>query len=244
MAVITGAARGLGQGIALTFAREGANIVVCDIGGLEETTRQVAALGGKIIAVKTNVTKKSEVGGLMETAVKNFGRLDILVNNAGFRRQSSLLEMTEDDWDAVLAVNLKGVLFCIQCAAKYMIQQKYGKIISLASTAGLSTVKSIAGVNYQCSKAGVIKLTRAAAEELGPSGVNVNAIAPGLVPTEGAFTQRTPEQIRKMVEVVKQEASLRRTGEIQEVANLALFLASDDSSYITGQVIAVDGGWK
>ncbi|MFC2003210.1 SDR family NAD(P)-dependent oxidoreductase [Chloroflexota bacterium] len=243
VAVITGAARGIGKQIALTFAREGADIVIGDIltTEMEAAAQEIRDLGREVITVKTDMTRKGEVKNLIDSSIDNFKKVDILVNNAGITRNAPLLEMTEENWDAVLNVNLKGVFLCTQAAAKHMIERKYGKIINIASVAGLGSTNTRMA-NYASSKAGVIQLTQVCARELGPYGINVNAIAPGMVLTDILYTQRTPEQVKELVEGREKLAVLGRIGATQDIANLALFLASDDSSFITGQVIAADGG--
>ena len=243
VAVITGAGSGIGKQIALTFAGEGADIVVGDkmVEEAESTAKEVRDLGRKAIAFPMDVTKKEEVRRLIDTALDNFKKVDILVNNAGIVRLAMLLEMTEEDWDKVLDVNLKGVFLCTQAVARYMMEQKYGKIINLASVAALgSTAPGLA--NYSSSKAGVVQFTKSCARELGPYGINVNAIAPGLIETPLLHVGRTPEEVEKWVESRRKLAVLGRVGNTQDIANLALFLASDESSFICGQIIASDGG--
>jgi len=237
VAVITGGARGIGKQIALTLANEGADIVLGDVLEMEAAAQELKDLGRKVITVKTDVSKKEEVKNLVDTAIDNFKKVDILVNNAGIQRHASFLQMSEENWDAVINVNLKGVFLCTQAAAKYMIERKYGKIVNIASIAGLSAHTS--PVNYGASKAGVIGLTRACARDLAPYGINVNAIAPGVVVTDLTYMREEPE---RFIEEMSKKAALGRTGSAQDIANLALFLASDESSFITGQVIASDGG--
>lgn len=241
VAVITGGARGIGKEIAITFASEGADIVLGDILKMETAAQEIRSLDRKVVSIKTDVTKVGEVKNLIDTAINRFKKVDILVNNAGISRNAGLLEMTEEDWDAVINVNLKGVFLCTQVAAKYMVERKYGKIINLASGAGLSSF--IAGqANYAASKAGVIQLTRACARELGAYGINVNAIAPGLVITDFTYSRRTQTEVQQFAEEWKKFSALGRIGNTKDIANLALFLASDDSSFMTAQVIVLDGG--
>ena len=239
VAVITGGARGIGKQIALTFASEGADIVIGDIIEMEAAAQDIKDLGRAVITVKTDVTHKEAVRNLIDSAIDNFNKVDILVNNAGIVRHAPLLEMAEEEWNAVIDVNLKGVFFCTQAVAKYMIERQYGKIINIASIAGLNAV--YVSANYCVSKAGVIQLTKVCARELGPYGINVNAIAPGAVITDMTYT-RTPAEAERFIEERRNWAVLGRTGTAQDMANLALFLASDQSSFITGQVIAADGG--
>jgi len=239
VAVITGGARGIGKQIALTFASEGADIVIGDIIEMEAAAQGIKDLGREVITVKTDVTHKEAVRNLIDSAIDNFNKVDILVNNAGIVRHAPLLEMAEEEWNAVIDVNLKGVFLCTQAVAKHMVKRQYGKIINIASIAGLNAV--YVSANYCVSKAGVIQLTKVCARELGPYGINVNAIAPGVVITDMTYT-RTPAEAERFIEERRNWAILGRIGTAQDMANLALFLASDQSSFITGQVIAADGG--
>jgi len=239
VAVITGGARGIGKQIALTFASEGADIVIGDIIEMEAAAQDIKDLGREVITVKTDVTHKEAVRNLIDSAIDNFNKVDILVNNAGIVRHAPLLEMTEEEWNAVIDVNLKGVFLCTQAVAKHMVERQYGKIINIASIAGLNAV--YVSANYCVSKAGVIQLTKVCARELGPYGINVNAIAPGVVITDMTYI-RTPAEAERFIEERRNLAVLGRIGTAQDMANLALFLASDQSSFITGQVIAADGG--
>jgi 3-oxoacyl-[acyl-carrier protein] reductase len=241
VALVTGGARGIGKQIALTFAREGADIVLGDLIEAETVAREIRVLGRKALAVKADISKKAEVEHLVRTTLAHFPKIDILVNNAGISRRAAFLEMTEEDWDAVLTVNLKGVFLCTQAAAKHMIKQKYGKIINIGSIYGLNAIVT-GQANYAVSKAGVIQLTKFCALELGPYGINVNAIAPGMVATEMLYTQRSPEEVERRIEKRSGQTALGRVGHPQDIANIALFLASEDSSLITGQVIVSDGG--
>jgi 3-oxoacyl-[acyl-carrier protein] reductase len=243
VAIVTGAASGIGRQIALSFASEGADIIIGDQRAAEgeSTARQIRDLGGKAIAVRVDVTKKEEVKTLVDAALDNFKRVDILVNDAGITRNAPLLEMSEKDWDEVLGVNLKGVFLCTQAIAGHMITRQYGKIINIASVAALgSTAPGLA--NYAASKAGVVQFTKSCALELGPHGINVNAIAPGLIETPLIHLEKTPAEVQQFIEGKKKLSVLDRIGSPQDVANVALFLASDESSFICGQVIATDGG--
>ncbi len=241
VAIITGGARGMGKQIALTFASEGADIVIGDIIEMESTAQEVIKLGRSVITVRTDVTKKADVKNLTDTAIRKFKKIDILVNNAGIMRSAKLVEMREEDWDAVFNVNLKGVFLCTQAVAKHMIEQKYGKIINMASMAGVGS-SSPGQTSYATSKAGVIQFTKVCALELGPSGINVNAIAPGVVKTEILYSQKSIEEVNRFISEREKQAALGRVGTPQDIANIALFLASEDSSFITGHVVAANGG--
>ncbi len=242
VAIITGGARGIGKQIALTFASEGADIVIGDIIEMEATAQEIMKLGRKVITVKTDVTKKADVENMIDTTIGKFKKVDILVNDAGITRPGKLLEIAEENWDAVFNVNLKGVFLCTQAVAKHMVEQKYGKIVSIASMAGLRGFTPNQAI-YGPSKAGVIQFTRVCAVQLGPYGINVNAIAPGVIKTDILSTRRSPEEVQQIIERGEKQAALRRIGTTQDIANVALFLASEDSSFITGQVISADGGY-
>ncbi len=243
VAMVTGSGRGIGKAIALCFAREGADIIVnaVTVPNMEATVAEITALGRKAIAIKADVSKKDEVDRLVTTALDTFDRVDILVNNAGITRHAPLLEMTEEDWDAVLDLDLKGVFLCTQAVARHMVQQKYGKIINIASIVALGASKAYMA-NYGSAKAGVAELTRITAKALGQYGINVNAIAPGTILTAMGRTRRTPAEFDAFVENRKDVTVLGRVGSVEDIAELALFLALDESSFITGQVISCDGG--
>lgn len=238
VALITGGASGIGKQIAITFAAEGADIVIGDTADMEVVAEEVKRLGRQVLTIKADVGNRREVNNLIDYAIDNFTKIDILVNNAGIRRHAGLLAMTEEDWDAVINVNLKGVFLCTQAAAKFMIGRRYGKIVNIASISGLSAHD--AAVNYGASKHGVIGLTRVCARELGQYGINVNAIAPGIILTELIY--REAEDPEKLIEEKSKMAALGRAGITQDIANLALFLSTDESTFITGQIIASDGG--
>lgn len=241
VAIVTGGARGIGKQIALTFSREGARVVIADIREMETVAREIRDSGGEVMTVKTDVTKKKEVERLVEETMAQFKKIDILVNDAGISRRVPFLEMSEEDWDAVLNVNLKGVFLCSQAAAKHMVKQKHGKIINMASIYGLNNV-SPRQAQYAASKAGVVQLTKVCALELGPFGINVNAMAPGMVVTDILSVGRSPEEVKERIERRSKMTALGRVAIPQDIANLALFLASEDSSHITGQTIVSDGG--
>jgi 3-oxoacyl-[acyl-carrier protein] reductase len=246
VAIVTGSGSGLGRAMVMRMAREGASVVVSDINveGMDKVVREIEKEGGTAIGVKADVTKRSEVQELMKTAAEKFGQIHILVNNAGVVRRRPFLELTDEDWDTVLAVDLKGEFNCIQAVAGYMMQERYGKIINISSVAATGIVGSRGGApaNYAAAKIGVIQLTKSAAIELGPYGINVNCIAPGVIMTTMTSTGRTKEEAEEHLENQKNLTVLKRIGQPEDIANLALFLASDESSFITGQLICCDGG--
>ncbi|MFA6129937.1 MAG: 3-oxoacyl-[acyl-carrier-protein] reductase [Candidatus Omnitrophota bacterium] len=237
VALVTGGARGIGQAIALTFAREGADIVVADV-NLEiaqKTALEIEGLGRKALALEMDVTNYEKVEEGVNKILDKMGKVDILVNNAGITKDNLLLRMSQADWDAVINVNLKGTFNCIKAVSRPMIKQRSGRIISIASIIGL--IGNPGQANYAASKAGIIALTKTVAKELASRNVNANAVAPGFIQTE--MTAKLPEDIKKkMLEAIP----LAKLGTPQDVANTCLFLASDESSYITGQVITIDGG--
>jgi len=243
VAIITGGGTGIGRHIALEFAKQGAKVVICgrNMATLEKVVEEVKALGGNALAIATDISIAEQVRNLAKQTVDSFGRIDILVNNAGICRSAPLLEMTEQEWDEVLDINLKGVFLCTQAVARYMVEQKYGKIVNISSNSGRGGGLDDYA-NYCASKAGVIQLTKSSAFELGPYGINVNAIAPGKIETEMDKRYMTPEQYEEYVEDRKAKAVLGKVGNTQDIANLVLFLASDDSSFICGETIAIDGG--
>lgn len=246
VAIVTGSGSGLGRAMVMRMAREGASVVVSDINveGMDKVVSEIKKEGGNAIGFKADVTKRSEVQDLMKAAVEKFGQIHILVNNAGAVRRRPFLELTDEDWDIVLAVDLKGEFNCIQAVASYMMQKRYGKIINISSISGTGIVGSHGGAaaNYAAAKIGVIQLTKSAAIELGPYGINVNCIAPGVIMTSMTSTGRTKEEAAEHLERQKKLTVLRRVGQPEDIANLAVFLASDESSFITGQLICCDGG--
>lgn len=237
-ALITGAARGIGKGIALRFAEEGANIaftdLVIDENGLE-TQKEIEALGVKCKGYASNAASYEDTEKVVAEIKNDFGSIDILVNNAGITKDGLMLRMTEAQWDAVIAVNLKSAFNFIHAVLPIMMRQKSGSIINMASVVG---VHGNAGQsNYAASKAGLIALAKSIAQEVGSRGIRANAIAPGFIET--AMTAALPDSVR---EEWKKKIPLRRGGQVADIANVATFLASDLSSYVTGQVIQVDGG--
>ena len=243
--IVTGSARGIGEAIAKKFAHEGASVVVTDV-LTEQACRVVDEIrnrGGTAVAIRADVANRADVQNLVKETVANFKAVHILVNNAGITRHAPLLEMTEEDWDTVLDVDLKGVFNCTQAVLGHMMEQRYGKIINISS--GMGAGSSNEGMaNYASAKAGVIQLTKVTAREAGPYGINVNCIAPGSILTDILYTviRGGKEEVEKRREMRRRQAVLGRLGKPEDIANLASFLASDDSSFITGQVIRCDGG--
>lgn len=237
-ALITGAARGIGKALAIKFAQEGANVaftdLVIDENGLE-TEKEIAAFGVKAKGYASNAADFAQTKEVVAEVHKEFGAIDILVNNAGITKDGLMMRMTEQQWDAVIAVNLKSAFNFINATLPIMMRQRSGSIINMASVVG---VHGNAGQsNYAASKAGLIALAKSIAQEVGSRGIRANAIAPGFIET--AMTAALPEDVRQ--EWAK-KIPLRRGGQVEDIANVATFLASDMSSYVTGQVIQVDGG--
>ena len=235
--LITGAGRGIGRTIAEKMAGEGADLALCDVKAewLTDTISACLAKGCKANAYAADVSLAADVQKTVEAVVHDFGRIDILVNNAGITRDGFLIRMSEQDWDNVLSVNLKGTFLFTKCAAKVMLKQRCGAIVNMASIIGL--IGNAGQCNYAASKAGVIALTKSAAKELASRGIRVNAIAPGFITTK--MTESLPEDIRKkMLEAIP----LERFGLPDDVADAVMFLAGDSAAYITGQVINVNGG--
>jgi len=238
VALVTGAGRGIGAATAALMANEGARVVVSDmdIGPAEEVAGPIGGL-----AVACDVTSRDQVDAMVARAVAELGRLDVLVCCAGIIRDNLLFKMTDDDWDAVIDTHLKGTFLCARAAQKPMVERKYGRIISLSSTSALGNRGQI---NYSAAKAGLQGLTRTLAIELGPFGITANAIAPGFIDTD--MTRSTAERLGATPEqfqsTMAQFIPLRRVGQPSEVASVAAFLASDDASYVSGQVIYVAGG--
>lgn len=238
VALVTGASRGIGRQTAITLASYGATVIVNYNGSrerAEEVAAQIKEKGGNAAIYGCNVSDYAAVETMMKELVKEYGRIDILVNNAGITKDGLLMKMSEEDYDAVLDINLKGTFNCIKHISRQMLKQKGGRIINLSSVVG---VYGNAGqVNYSASKAGVIGITKSVAKELGSRGITVNAVAPGFIITE--MTDAMPEDAKKQV---SDRIAMKRLGEVTDVAETVAFLASDKAAYITGQVICVDGG--
>jgi 3-oxoacyl-[acyl-carrier protein] reductase len=242
-AIVTGGGTGIGKAIALEFAGAGADIAICsrNVQNIEKVRDEIIALGRDSMAVSMDVRVKEDVGNMVQQVIDEFGRIDILVNNAGTNRPTPVLDLTEDIWNLILDTNLKGLFFCTQAVARHMVKQKSGKIINISSTASMGANEP-GQAAYAASKTGVNAFTKACAREFGPYGINVNAIAPGRILTPLIYATRTPEQVEKFIETGKSTAVLGRLGTVEEIAHLALFLASDDSAFITAEIIACNGG--
>lgn len=237
-AIITGSARGIGKAIALKLAELGANIVINDIPSsaeADETVAEIKKLGVGAVAALGDVRNAEDVKNMIDTAVAEFGTVDILVNNAGVTRDGLMLRMSEEDWDLVLDINLKGAFNCIKAVARPMMKQKRGSIINIASVSGV--MGNAGQANYSASKAGLIGLTKTTAKEFAKKGIRANAVAPGFI--ESAMTDKLPENVRTQY---LESIPLMKFGKTDDVANVVAFLASDMSSYVTGQIINIDGG--
>jgi 3-oxoacyl-[acyl-carrier protein] reductase len=237
IAVITGASRGIGRSIALALAASGAKIVAADVSleGCQALVDELAAMGTEGLAVQCNVTSSEDADRLVDAAMEKFGRIDIFINNAGITRDGMLMRMKDEDWDAVLSINLKGAFICTRAVSKVMTKQRSGRIINIASIVG--QMGNAGQANYCASKAGLIGLTKSNARELARRSITVNAVAPGFIAT--AMTDALPEKVRSELTA---QIPLERLGSADDIANAVLFLASDNSAYITGQVVAVNGG--
>jgi NAD(P)-dependent dehydrogenase (short-subunit alcohol dehydrogenase family) len=236
VAIVTGAAKGIGKGIALEFAKEGCNVVVSDIdiAESEKVVEEIKKFNVDGLAIKCDVSKKDDVENLINKSIEKFSKLDILVNNAGIYPFKPFMEMTEEEWDKIISVNLKSIFLCSQSALKVM--KDSSKIINISSIAAFVGFEGL--THYCASKGGIVSFTRALALELAPRNINVNAIAPGAIDTPGASN---PDEKVKAQTI--SAIPLNRMGEPLDIAELAVFLASDKSDYITGQTITIDGGW-
>ena len=237
-AVVTGGARGIGRAICLALAAKGINIVTCyskNSAAAEEVIAECEKLGVKGLCVKADVSVAEDVTALIEAAKAEFGRVDILVNNAGITRDNLIMGISEEDFDSVIATNLKGAFLATKAVSRLMIKQRGGRIINISSVVGVSG--NAGQANYSASKAGLLGLTKSVAKELGGRGVTVNAIAPGFIETD--MTDALSDDVKS---AMLSGIPMKRLGKPEDVANLVAFLASDEAAYITGQVICVDGG--
>jgi len=242
-AIVTGGAQGIGAAIAQRLAAEGAAVAVADLTAErgQETVEAIAKDGGRAVAYGADVSKTEDVRTLVAAVAAEFGKIDVLVNNAGITRDNLLFKMTDEDWDAVINVNLRSAFLMSRECQKHFVAQKYGKIVSLSSRSALGNRGQ---ANYAASKAGIMGLTATLAIELGPFGVNVNAVAPGYIAT--AMTDATARRVGLDPEELKAAAAgetpVRRVGEPEDIAATVAFLAADESSFISGQTIQVNGG--
>jgi 3-oxoacyl-[acyl-carrier protein] reductase len=241
VALVTGSSRGVGRAIALAYAKEGASVVVNYTSNQkagEEVISAIRAMGGKAILVKADVAKAADAEALVQKGIEEFGDLDILVNNAGFSRPAMLLKMTEDQWDQVLDIHLKGAFFCTQFAARHMKEKSKGKIINVTSVAGI--VGTVGQINYSAAKGGLLSFTKSAARELARYNICVNVICLGIVATDMTEKIRTDEKLK---EIYMNRILLKRFAEPDDISPAFIFLGSDEASYITGQLLCVDGGY-
>jgi 3-oxoacyl-[acyl-carrier protein] reductase len=241
-AIITGGGTGIGRSIALTFAREGADVAVCGrtLSTLNEVADEIKTIGQRAIAITTDVCVKEQVQNMVKKTIREFGKIDILVNDAGIGRFGLIVDLPEEEWDAVVDTSLKGTFLCMQAVGRPMMERKFGRIINISSIMGMRTARP--GQSAYCAaKAGVELLTKAATIEFTSYGIRVNCIAPGNIETPIYRKGRTQAEIDQWLASAK-SAPIGRAGEAQEIANVALFLASEDSSFVCGECIVVDGG--
>jgi 3-oxoacyl-[acyl-carrier protein] reductase len=240
-ALVTGSSRGVGRAVALGFAKEGANVVVnytSNEKAANEVVEAIQSMGSKAVAVKADVAQKSDAETLVKTGIETFGRLDILVNNAGFTRPAMMIKMAEEQWDAVVDIHLKGAFLCSQAAALQMKEQNSGKIINVTSVAGL--VGTVGQINYSAAKGGILSMTKSIARELARYNVCANVISLGIVATDMTEKIRSDEKLK---EIYMNRILLKRFAEPDDISPAFVFLASDESNYITGQLLCVDGGY-
>jgi len=237
VAIVTGGAQGIGKSIAAQLAQAGANVVIADVAEemAKATAEEISRKGSEAISIRVDVSNLSSVEEMVKKTLDKFDRIDILINNAGITRDALVMRMKEEDWDLVLDINLKGAFNCIKVVSPVMMKQRYGKIVNIASIVGMSG--NVGQANYSASKGGLIALTKTCAQELASRQINVNAVAPGFIQT--SMTERLPQEVK---EKMASQIPLGRMGNPEDVAGVVLFLVSEKSSYITGEVIRVDGG--
>lgn len=241
IALVTGSSRGVGRAVALGFAKEGANVVVnytSNEKAANEVVEAIQSIGSKAVAMKADVAQKSDAENLVNKAIETFGRLDILVNNAGFTRPAMMIKMAEEQWDEVVDIHLKGAFLCSQAAALQMKEQNSGKIINVTSVAGL--VGTVGQINYSAAKGGIISMTKSIARELARYNVCANVISLGIVATDMTEKIRSDEKLK---EIYMNRILLKRFAEPDDISPAFVFFASDESNYITGQLLCVDGGY-
>ena len=241
VALVTGSSRGVGRAVALGFAKEGAKVVVnytSNEKAADEVVDAIQSMGSEAVAVKADVAKKTEAEALVGAGIERFGRLDVLVNNAGFGRPAMMLKMEEDQWDQVVDIHLKGAFLCSQAAGRHMKEQNSGKIINVASVAGL--VGTVGQINYSAAKGGIISMTKSIARELARYHICCNVISLGIVATDMTEKIRSDEKLK---EIYMNRILLKRFAEAEDISPAFVFLASDESNYITGQLLCVDGGY-
>lgn len=238
VALVTGGSRGIGRATVIELAKSGADVAI-NYAGSEEAAKQLAleveGMGRKAITIQTNVASSAEVGEMVKKVIEEFGQIDILVNNAGITKDNLIMRMKEEDWDAVIDVNLKGVFNCIKAVTRQMMKQRSGRIINMSSVVGV--MGNAGQANYVAAKAGVIGLTKTTARELASRGITVNAIAPGFIETD--MTSSLGEEVN---ESILSQIPLGRMGSPEDIAKMVRFIASDEAAYVTGQIIHVDGG--
>ncbi|MBI4085474.1 MAG: SDR family oxidoreductase [Candidatus Liptonbacteria bacterium] len=243
VALVTGARRGMGKADSLALSSQGAAVAVTDInlGECQAVVNEITAKGGQAVAFKMDVSNVAEVNSVFDEAIKCFGRLDILVNNAGIYEPKPALDLTEEEWERTIHINLKGQFLCAQRAAREMAKNKWGRIINIASIAsGQVGIGISGGVHYTASKGGVLGMTETLADEFAPLGINVNAIAPGAIDTPMASSAN---MAKEAMDYFLNKIPLKRMGKAEEIASVVVFLSSEEASYITGSTIYVDGGW-
>ena len=239
VAVVTGGGRGIGKAISAILADSGAKVVVADVdeASARQTSKELAGPSGDVIGSFVDVAQEESVSSLMQMALESFGRIDILVNNAGIMYRTRLMDISLDEWEQTLQVNLTGVFLCTKAVLPIMKESVFGRIVNISSSAGRS-VSTLGGAHYTASKAGVLGLTRAAAKEVAPLGITVNAICPGLIETKMAMETTTPEELQRFLD----SFPIPRLGLPEEIGHLVVFLCSDEAAYITGASLDINGG--